>query len=310
MIGSCSRWRFLPSPGRPPLIRWRTASALLLLLVLLPGAAACTAATGPPRRTASPGRPFTWIVAASALARLRSVPGGAAIAAATFDNPRTFVLLGARPPAFLAGWKSSPALGFGGYTALRQRLAAGPLPPGLRAVILDQEAWRFTPTAEQRHPGRYAAWAAALAHHHRLLLIATPATDLVAAAARKQHRRILAAFLASGIAGRVARSANVFEIQAQGLEGRVAAYRHFVAAVAAQARQANPRVVILAGLSTNPSGKRVTAGALYRDVLATRGLVSGYWLNIPGRSAYCPRCGTPQPRVTAGLLSRLRRAHL
>lgn len=299
--------RFLISPERTKAVR-RQVSALLLIFVLLFGASACGSITGSLRGTQAPRRQFTWIVVASALTSLRTVPGGAVLATATFDNPKSFVIIGGRLPAFLARWKSSWALSFGGYTPLRNRLAAGPLPPGLRAVVLDQEAWPFTPAAEQKHPGRYAALAAALVHRKGLLLITTPAADLAKAAA-KNHGSIWAAFLAAGIAGRVARSADVYEIQAQGLEGHVAAYRRFVAATAAQARRANPHIVILAGLSTNPNGQRVTAGALYQDVLATRGLVSGYWLNIPGQSAYCPRCGTPQPQVAARLLSRLRRTN-
>ena len=68
-------------------------------------------------------------------------------------------------------------------------------------------------------------------------------------------------------------------------------------AAAAQAREANPRVRIFAGLSTNPSGKPVTGKQLYGAVQATRDDVEGYWLNIPGGGAYCPKCGQPQPQV-------------
>jgi hypothetical protein len=51
-----------------------------------------------------------------------------------------------------------------------------------------------------------------------------------------------------------------------------------VAAAAAQARAANPHVVIYAGLST----QRVTSAAeLIQDYMATRNLVDGYWMNIP-----------------------------
>ena len=48
-------------------------------------------------------------------------------------------------------------------------------------------------------------------------------------------------------------------------------------------------------------------GALYQDVEETRGIVSGYWLNIPGHSQWCPRCTTPQPEIAVQLLRILLR---
>ncbi len=281
----------------------------ILLLALLLVAAACGFASD---RTVIPrpsSRQPVWIVVASALVRLRALPGGAALAASAFGNAQTFVIVGPHPPAFLAGWKSPRAISVGGYAPLEKRLAAGPLPAGLRAVVLDQEAWPFTPAEERRHPGRYAKLAATLVHRRGLLLVATPATDLAKSSAKGQENQY-AAFLAARFAARVAPWADYYEVQAQGLEGNPAAYGRFVAAAAAQARRSNPRVVVLAGLSTNPPGDpQVSAAALHRDVQATRGLVAGYWLNIPGPSAYCPRCGAPRPEVAFRLLSRLRQTH-
>jgi hypothetical protein len=65
-------------------------------------------------------------------------------------------------------------------------------------------------------------------------------------------------------------------------------------AAVAQARAANPSIVIYAGLST----QRVSGAAqLVQDYLATRNLVDGYWLNIP-------RHDTPGPVALADQLFR------
>jgi hypothetical protein len=85
-----------------------------------------------------------------------------------------------------------------------------------------------------------------------------------------------------GLATASARAADIYEIQAQPYEMTVYRPRHayasFVTAAAAQARAANPSVVIYAGLST----QRVSnAAQLLQDYEATRNLVDGYWLNIP-----------------------------
>jgi len=80
----------------------------------------------------------------------------------------------------------------------------------------------------------------------------------------------------------------------------------FVKEAAEQARSVNPKVIVFAGLSTNPNGRHVTPKDLYDAVLATRNDVAGYWLNIPGGGAACPKCGEPQPQVAVELLKMLR----
>ena len=61
-------------------------------------------------------------------------------------------------------------------------------------------------------------------------------------------------FLRLGLAGAIAKVTDVLELQAQSLEWSPSTYAEFVRKAAAQARAANPRVAILAGLSTNPPG--------------------------------------------------------
>src|SRR5262249_60974464 len=61
------------------------------------------------------------------------------------------------------------------------------------------------------------------------------------------------------------------------------------------ARQVHPHVVVLAGISTQPSGQQVTADDILRAIAATRYFVDGYWFNIPAPSEYCPRCTQFRP---------------
>jgi hypothetical protein len=138
---------------------------------------------------------------------------------------------------------------------------------------------------------------------HRLLIVA-PAADLAGSGAGGGPERF-ARFLRAKIAARVARCADVYEIQAQGTEPDAGAFEQFVRKAAAQARSARPGIVVLAGISTNPMGREVSATAVYACVRAVAGEVSGYWLNIPAGGAACPSCGEPKPEVAAELLKKM-----
>jgi hypothetical protein len=109
-----------------------------------------------------------------------------------------------------------------------------------------------------------------------------------------------------GIATTAARDADVFVIQAQGSERNIPHYAGFVGQAAAQTRTANPKVIVLAGISTNPSGQRVTAAQILGAIAATRNSVDGYWFNIPQPPEYCPRCNEFRPDTVLEVLRRLR----
>jgi len=106
-----------------------------------------------------------------------------------------------------------------------------------------------------------------------------------------------------GIIGEAAAEADVVEIQAQGSKSDATKYSQFVTAGVAQAKSANPQIVVFAGLSTNPNGQHVTGNQLYSAYQATKNSVSGYWLNIPGEGDYCPNCGMAQPNVAIDFLN-------
>jgi hypothetical protein len=109
-------------------------------------------------------------------------------------------------------------------------------------------------------------------------------------------------FLSLDLIGRLAKVADVVELQAQSLELDTGAYRAFVQAAAAQASTARPGVGLLAGLSTNPPGVPIEARQLTSAIQATRSLVDGYWLNVPAPGARCPACNAPRQDIAVQAL--------
>ena len=202
------------------------------------------------------------------------------------------------------GVQARSVVTFASAGALSAAVRAHDLPPGTYGVLYDPEAWAFTPASEQRDPVGAAARAATSAHADGLRFIVAPALNLTTVLAPGTHGHREREFLALRLVGRFARSADVIELQAQSLERDRSRYRAFVTAAAAQARAANPRVTLLAGLSSNPPGAAVTVGQLRRDIGATRSAVAGYWLNIPGRGARCPTCNPSRLDIAIRLTLR------
>ena len=171
------------------------------------------------------------------------------------------------------------------YAELKKMIRQGAIPASIHWLMYDNEQWSLTPAGEQADPVRYEQLFARLAHQHGYKVILAPAQDLVPGFDKNSFRggkAVWPSYLSTGLATASARAADIYEIQAQPYEMTVYrsqhAYASFVAAAAAQARAANPGVVIYAGLST----QRVSdAAQLLQDYEATRNLVDGYWLNIP-----------------------------
>lgn len=247
-----------------------------------------------------------WMIAGSALLNLLSSPRAKPSTRRIFNHSSTFVIARRKPLWQLKGWHIQYVLDATSIPAL-QKMLRYRVPNCVRFVLYDPEHWRFTPESEQRHPGRSTRTAARLAHAQGLQLIAAPATDLIQSQepARLWRGHVYQEYIKSGIAARVARWADWYEIQAQGAENNIRLYHHFIVAVRHQVILANPKAIILAGLSTNPDGHKTAASILYRDIRHTRRLVGGYWLNIPQGGPYCPRCGEARPTVAIGLLHRL-----
>lgn len=253
-----------------------------------------------------------WMISISAIRHLREADPNGALDRRFFNDPGSFVMNGAKgAEGFPEGWRCAPTATYPSYAALAKALnskqmPSSQLPAAVKAIIYDNESWTFTPSEEQHDIARFEKLVADAVHRSGRLLIATPAADLVPVLSPKVERGgRYDEYLRLGIAGMAARWADVYEIQAQGSEDNLALYTRFVKGAAAQARAANPKVRVFAGLSTNPSGKHVTAQQLFDAVAATREAVEGYWLNIPGGGAYCPKCGQPQPQVAVDLLRLL-----
>jgi hypothetical protein len=253
--------------------------------------------------TASPAPP-RWIISQTAVGLLGQ---------AGLTKPLLRTLFGSNR-AYLTGTTTAPPVSgalrtvtFTSYQTMEKQLAGPGLPAGTTAVLYDNEAWSLTPAAEQHDPAKYEELAAKLAHAHHLLLISTPATDLTDVLAPTQSDHF-AAYLRLGLAASAAKYADVIDIQAQGSEANLSRFTSFVKGAAAQARGANPHVIVLAGISTNPSGQHVSSAQFTGTYNAVRSYVNGYWLNIPAQGTACPKCGTPQPKVAVPLLQMLARS--
>jgi hypothetical protein len=257
------------------------------------GAPASPGATGSLR-----GRP-AWMLTRAALSQL----GADSVAAAVLERSRVYQILrsGQKP---VTGLSTIPVASFPSVVELEKAVTGGQLPAGTRAVLYDPEAWAYTPAAEQRDPAQAARQALTVARAHGLQLIVTPALNLTTAQARSSGSR-WRQFLDLGLAGSIAKTTDVIELQAQSLERDTATYSAFVRAAAAQARAANPQVTVLAGLSTNPPGAAVDSQQLISAIRATSRIVNGYWLNVPGRGPQCPTCNAPRPDIGIHVLRAL-----
>ena len=257
-------------------------------------------ANGTSDTAAPPRRSPAWLLTRSALSQLTADPA----VRAKLRGALVYEILqpGQRP---LAGITAKPVITFASAAALRAAVTGGRVPAGTYGVLYDPEAWSFTPAAEQRDPVQAATRAAAVAHAHGLRLIVTPALNLTTVLAPDTRPPRWQAFLGLNLAARLAAVADIVEIQAQSLERDTAAYTAFVQAATSQASTANPRIMVLAGLSTNPPGAPVDRHQLTAAVHATRSMVDGYWLNVPGQGPRCPTCHAPRPDIAIQTLQSL-----
>lgn len=158
---------------------------------------------------------------------------------------------------------------------------------GVKALLYDNEPWPLTPASEQANPLEYYQKAATLAHANGYLLIGTPVSKLD-----------------PQIDEQIAPYTDVLDIQSQSLQATVGKYSGHVLQIAHAAHSANGKLIILAGLSTNPPAVP-TYEQLINDANSVKGVVQGYWLNIPSPGAACPKCHAPEPQIGIQFLSNL-----
>jgi hypothetical protein len=268
--------------------RRRAAISLVATAML---ASACTSASSQqPAEQAGPSSALTpqvtsscrpginaaefWIMNADELSALQAADAGDASYGLRSAN--LFVL---EPPQTHSPAGQTVAY-FKSYAAFRSAITQHGIATGTHWVAYDNEAWPATPEREQRDPLRYETLFASLAHSHGYKVMLMPAQNLIPGFSRGSDA--WQQYLDLGLASTSGRVADIYEIQAQPYE--LAAFRQagdfqkFVQQAAAQAHAANPNVVVFAGLST---ARVSTVSDLTQDFADTRGLVAGYWLNIP-----------------------------
>jgi len=226
-----------------------------------------------------------FLIAASTLHLL--LAKAPALTREVFDQPGTYVSIPAgdnTESMIPKGWKVSPLFHFTSIPALRAAFRHGWIP--FHTVIgYDNERWRYTPATERRDPGHAVRTFAGIVHRNFCAYFQEGNLPVDG----------------SPVGG--ARWAQAIDIQVQYAERDPARYRHIVLQEARIARKLNPRIQVFAGISTNPPpGTAVTLRELQQDILATQGVVSGYWFAMPRRGAYCPRCGGQNIRLAIRLL--------
>jgi hypothetical protein len=220
-----------------------------------------------------------WIMGRSELSAAQSVSLSSVRYAVSPAHLLVLLLHGQRSSA------GQEVADFRSYAEFKKMIKDGGVPASIRWVMYDNEKWPLTPANEQADPVRYERLFAQLAHRNGYRVILAPAQDLVpglSSSALQSGKPPWQPYLSMRLATASARYGDIYEIQAQRYETsgyrQQHAYGSFVAAAAAQARAANPNIVIYAGLST----QRVSSvSELVQDYMATRNLVDGYWMNIP-----------------------------
>src|SRR3954453_8746115 len=174
------------------------------------------------------------------------------------------------------------ALSWSSERRFARELSERTIPSSVRIVLYDPEGWIATPPAVRRAPIPAMLAFGALARANGYLPVITPHPSLMAVhgavCGAIVGESLEAAYLRCGIQAAAARAADIVEVQAQFLETDVEAYAGFVTDAAAQARQANPDVLVVAGISTTFTDDPQVLLAAWRSV---RGVVDGHYLNVP-----------------------------
>ncbi len=260
--------------GRPAAFAFAAAALLLLL-------PAAQAQAGP--------APAVWMLSRTAL---KGVTANATVASGLGSDT---VYQVSNPEATDTAVTSNAVIAYHEYGGAQAAsdVGNGHLPAGTGAVVLDQEDWKgscqgsatCTPQSDLDNPVRYATEAAAATKRAGLTMIVTPALDLFSADGTLPcSASYYQCYLSYDMAGKMAAipGVDVIDVQAQSLETTPGTYESFVRQASAQARKANPGIVVLAGLSTSPNtSASPTAGQLEQDASAVQPYVSGFWMNVP-----------------------------
>ena len=261
-----------------------------------------TTSTGPTSGSPGPSAlagPY-WLVEDFTLALLERNGLPAATITKVFNSPRTLLIVrprGGVPDSLVP--LATKVQSFASFATMQAAIQGSTLEPGVKYVLYDNEDWPFTPSNEQAAPFTYAADALALAHAHGLRVIFTPAANLspelspgyTTSNQLGSGKSKFSGYLGLNMAGQGAAVSDMVEVQGQQAEDEPG-FTSFVRQAALQARTAAPSHPVLLGItSAIPGSGAVSPSTLTGVVAATRSLVDGYWLNVPGVSPQCPNCG-------------------
>jgi hypothetical protein len=154
--------------------------------------------------------------------------------------------------------------------------------PGVQLVSDDLESWTITPKGERHDPMTAMESFAQTAHDNGLRPILVPGRDLMrvpnAVCTQQPHFTISQAYLTCGLP-EAAEFAPVFVIQASAVETDETALLNLVQQGAAQARKANPKVLVFATLSVSPNGATVGYSAVVKAAQQIAPYVDGFSMN-------------------------------
>jgi hypothetical protein len=238
----------------------------------------------PGKRAAEPLSSRVWIITRHALDQVSKDPSAReAISRDTIYSP-SFVPSKAIVPE--RGLHLIPTKTYQSEAAFESDVAAHKIPAYVKAILYDNEPWALTPDAEKQDPLVYYERAYALAHAHGYSFIATP--------------------VPRSLAPSLAPYADVVDVQAQSEQSSSATYVAAVEDTVHQIALANPKAVIVSGLSTNPGAGDPTPTQLLDIARATYPkLVRGWWLYVTGQGTARPKCHQPRPDIGIQFLKLL-----
>ncbi|MGC5258943.1 hypothetical protein ACPXCG_21595 [Gordonia sp. DT218] len=280
--------------------KWRLLVAALVLILAANAVWACADAAPSTPSVPSP----RWIVVSG------SVPGlaDAGLPRSELDNlnNHSTLMLVQKVHANSHLPNGTPTFSFRSAADLGTALSAGQVPDSMHWLLLDLEAWSLTPKPEQRDPIGALRRAEDVAHRYGKGVIFAPAINLMNVLEPGLSGDALYQAFIDRLVTPGAAIADGFEIQAQRTEATQYA-TSFVKEAVQAAYAANPSgAPVLAGVSTNPNGRQVTADDMIEvyNAAKTAG-ATGYWLNIPGGGNECPNCGEPQYQVAVEFLEKI-----
>ncbi len=200
---------------------------------------------------------------------------------ALLNRRDSFEWLGSVPD----GWSTTPYVNYGSYARFAADIEAG-TPPDVPVLMYDPEKWDrnladsdlragaasddldriLTPDDEQRHPAKYMKLFGQAAHGLGYRVITAPGVNLVdvqgADCVRQSGEGAIHAYLRCRLAANAAVESDEIDVQFQSEECNEWTYSRDVTLAQRQARQANPDVHVLSGLSTgwcSPTGEDLLA---------------------------------------------------